>query len=376
VVVVSAKGLRRTPLYEEHKEAGARLVDFAGWEMPVQYAGIKAEHEAVRTHAGLFDVSHMGEISFRGDDAELAVQRLVTRDVSRLEPMQAGYCAVCYENGGTVDDVIVYSRAEDDYLIVVNAANREKDFAHFKENVSDLDVEVTDESDAWALLALQGPAAEDLLQPFGGVEFADLKPFRWAEGEFVVEGGTRGVWATISRTAYTGEDGFELYVKPDDAPALWRSLVEAGAVPAGLGARDTLRLEAGMCLYGNELDAETTPLEAGIGFAVHLDKEPQFIGQGALLLEDAEGLRKKLVGFEVEGRGIARHGHTVTDGAQIVGQVTSGTHSPTLNRAIGLALVDPEVEDRFTVVIRDKPVLAKTVSLPFYKRDRKQGESE
>ena len=354
---------RRTPLYDEHKDLGARLVDFAGYEMPVQYEGIKAEHNAVRNRAGLFDVSHMGEAVFRGPDAESAVQRLVTRDVGRLEVGQAGYSAVCYEDGGTVDDVIVYRR-EGDFLVVVNASNREKDLAHFRENTEDLDVEVADESDDWALLALQGPEAEQLLQGSTDTELSDLKPFRFVEGEIA------GFAALISRTGYTGEDGFELYVGPDDAPGIWRTLIEAGATPAGLGARDTLRLEAGLCLYGNELDPETTPLEAGIGFAVHLDKEQEFIGQAALKDEKENGLRKKLVGFEMEGRGIARHDHQVAVDDETVGHVTSGTKSPTLDMAIGLALVDPGVEDRFDVVIRDKPVPAKTVPIPFYKRDK------
>jgi aminomethyltransferase len=361
--VVAVAELRRTPLYDEHKALGARLVDFAGYEMPVQYSGIKAEHEAVRTRAGLFDVSHMGDAVFRGPDAENAVQRLVTRDVGRLDVGQAGYSAVCYEDGGTVDDVIVYRR-EDDFLVVVNASNREKDLAHFRENTEDLDVEVADESDDWALLALQGPEAEQLLRDTTDAELSDIKPFRFVEGEVA------GAGALISRTGYTGEDGFELYVRPDDAPLIWRQLIEAGAVPAGLGARDTLRLEAGLCLYGNELDPETTPLEAGIGFAVHLDKEQEFIGQAALKDEKENGLRKKLVGFEMEGRGIARHDHQVTVNDETLGHVTSGTKSPTLDRAIGLALVDPGVEDRFEVVIRSKSVPAKTVPIPFYKRDR------
>lgn len=356
--------LRRTPLYEEHMALGARLVDFAGWEMPVQYAGIKAEHQAVRNHAGLFDVSHMGEAVFRGPDAEAAIQRLVTRDVSRLAEGQAGYAAVCYEDGGTVDDVLVYRRPED-FLIVVNASNREKDLEHFRANTKDLEVEVSDESDDWALLALQGPEVAGMLQSFTDMDLSPIKYYRFVEGE------VDGAAATFSRTGYTGEDGFEIFLRPDCAPRVWRRLVEAGATPVGLGARDTLRLEAGMCLYGNELDEETTPLEAGISFAVHLTKEPEFIGRGALLREDLEGLRKKLVGFELEGRGIARHGHTVTEGAEIVGQVTSGTHSPTLNRAIGLALVEPGVQDRFSVVIRDRPVPARTVPLPFYKREKK-----
>ena len=355
--------LKHTPLYDEHKALSARLVDFAGYEMPVQYEGIKAEHEAVRNHAGLFDVSHMGEAVFRGSDAEAAVQRLVTRDVSRLDVGQAGYCAVCYEDGGTVDDVIVYRR-ENDFLIVINASNREKDVEHFQKNTEDLEVEVADESDDWALLALQGPEAATLLQDLTDADLSGLKPFRFVEVE------VEDVSAIISRTGYTGEDGFEIYLRPDGAARVWRRLIEAGAAPAGLGARDTLRLEAGLCLYGNELDAETTPLEAGISFAVHLDKEPRFIGQRALLLEDTQGLRKKLVGFEMEGRGIARHGHHVTSGAEVVGEVTSGTKSPTLDRAIGLALVDPGVDDWFEILIRDNPVPARAVPIPFYKRDR------
>ncbi len=360
---MSERALRRTPLYEEHESLGARLVDFSGWEMPVQYSGIKAEHEAVRTATGLFDVSHMGEAVLRGPQAEAAVQRLVTRDVSRQEVGQAGYSAVCYEDGGTVDDVIVYKRPED-FLVVVNAANKEKDLEYFIENTRDLEVEVTDESDDWALLALQGPETTGLLQGLTDSDLSEIKPFRFVEGEI------EGARAIISRTGYTGEDGFELYVKPEDAPALWRRLTEAGAIPAGLGARDTLRLEAGMCLYGNELDAETTPLEAGISFAVHLDKREEFIGQDALREEKEEGLRKKLVGFELEGRGIARHDHPVTVDGENMGRVTSGTMSPTFNKAIGLALVAPDVEDRFEVVIREKPIEARTVPVPFYKREK------
>jgi aminomethyltransferase len=361
---MAAQALRRTPLYEEHKTLGARLVDFAGWEMPVQYTGIKAEHEAVRGEAGLFDVSHMGEVVIEGPQAEEAVQRLVTRDVSRLSVGQAGYAAVCYESGGTVDDVLVY-RTPDNFLIVVNASNREKDVAHFQENTKDLDVEVVNESDDWALLALQGPRAVELLQPLTKADLSSIKYYRYEVGE------VEGAYAVISRTGYTGEDGFELFVRPDDAPRIWRRVIEVGALPVGLGARDTLRLEAGMCLYGNELDADTTPLEAGIGFAVHLDKEQEFLGQEALRREKEEGLKKRLVGFKVEGRGIARHDYSVAVGGETVGSVTSGTLSPTLNEAIGLALVAPDVEDEFDVVIRDRAVAARTVPLPFYKREKK-----
>ncbi len=360
---MSSETLRRTPLYEEHKELGARLVDFAGWEMPVQYEGVKAEHAAVRERAGLFDVSHMGEVVFRGPDAESAVQRLVSRDVARMEAGQAGYCAVCYESGGTVDDVIVYRR-EDDFLIVVNAANREKDVAHFRENTADLDLEITDESDDWALLALQGPEAVGLLQGFTDADLSAVRPFRFIEAE------VEGAPAMLSRTGYTGEDGFEIYVRPDSAPAVWRRLIESGVAPVGLGARDTLRLEAGMSLYGNELSPEITPLEAGISFAVHLDKEPEFIGQRALRNEKQEGLARKVVAFELTGRGIARHEHPVSIEGEEAGHVTSGTHSPTLGKAIGLALVPSDVQDSFEVVIRGKSVGARVVSLPFYKRER------
>ena len=361
---MAAEALRRTPLYEEHKALSARLVDFAGWEMPVQYAGIKAEHEAVRSDVGLFDVSHMGEVVFRGPQAEEAVQRLVTRDVSRLSVGQAGYAAVCYENGGTVDDVLVYRRAGD-FLIVVNASNRQKDFEHFLANTQDLDVDITDESDDWALLALQGPRAVELLQPFTNTDLSVIRYYRFVEGEVGVSP------VALSRTGCTGEDGFEIFARPDDAPSLWRRLIEAGAAPVGLGARDTLRLEAGMCLYGHELDPQTTPLEAGIGFVVHLDKGGGFIGQEALSREKEEGLKKRLVGFKVEGRGIARHGYPVAVDGESVGLVTSGTMSPTLNEAIGLALVRPGVEDEFEVVIRERSVPARTVPLPFYKRERK-----
>lgn len=364
----ASETLRRTPLYDEHRALGAKLVPFAGWEMPVQYGGprggIKAEHEAVRERAGLFDVSHMGEVAFGGPDAEGAVQRLVTRDVARLAEGQAGYAAVCLPDGGTVDDVLVYKNP-DDFLVVVNASNREGDVAHFREHTADLDVEIHDRSDDWALLALQGPEAAGILRRFTEADLSGLRYYRFEVGE------VGGRYAIVSRTGYTGEDGFEIYVRPDDAAPLWRALIEAGAVPAGLGARDTLRLEAGMCLYGNELDRETTPLEAGIGFAVHLDKEPGFVGQEALRKQKEEGLRKRLVGFKMEGRGIARHGYPVLLDGERVGVVTSGTLSPTLGEAIGLALVEPGVEDGFDVEIRGKAVPARVVPLPFYRREKR-----
>lgn len=357
---MAKQGLGHTPFYGEHRAAGARMVDFAGWEMPVQYAGIKAEHNAVRNSAGLFDVSHMGEIAFRGPQAEEAVDRLVTRDVSRLEVGRAGYAAVCYPDGGTVDDVLVYRR-EDEFLVVVNAANREKDFEHFLEHTGGFEVEITDDSDSWALLALQGPQAAGMLQAFTPTDLSSIRYYRFVEGE------VNGSQALISRTGYTGEDGFELFVSPDGAPAIWRNLVEAGAQPVGLGARDTLRLEAGLCLYGNDLDARTTPLEAGISFAVHLDSDRDFVGKGTLLRQREEGPRKELVGFEMEGRGIARHGHPVLIDGEEAGVVASGTHSPTLGKAIGLAYVPPGTEGKFNVIIRENQVAARIVPFPFYR---------
>jgi aminomethyltransferase len=250
-------------------------------------------------------------------------------------------------------------------MMVVNGSNKEKDLAHVLRYRPSFDCTIEDRTDEIALLAVQGPATAGILQALTETDLSAIKYYHFAEGA------VGGVPTIISRTGYTGEDGFELFVRPNDAPRVWRLLVEAGAVPVGLGARDTLRLEAGMCLYGHELDAETTPLEAGIGFAVSLDKEQEFVGQEALRREKEEGLKKRLVAFKVEGRGIARHDYPVAVGGETVGSVTSGTLSPTLGEAIGLALVAPDVEDEFEVVIRNRPVAARTVPLPFYKRDKK-----
>jgi aminomethyltransferase len=363
---VANQELRRTPLYEEHKALGARLVDFAGWEMPVQYGGpkggIKAEHRAVREGAGLFDVSHMGEAVFRGPDAEAAVQRLVTRDVSRLAEGQAGYAAVCYEDGGTVDDVLVYKR-EGDFLVVVNAANREKDLAHFRENVGDLDVEISDESDDWALLSLQGPKAVDLLQNLTDTDLSNLKYYRFVEGE------VSGAEAIISRTGYTGEDGFELYCRERDTVALWQAITAAGAKPIGLGARDSLRLEMGYALYGNEIDDTTTPLEAGLGWIVKLDKGAPFTGALALTAQKQRGITRRLVGFRLEGRGFPRHGYPVRYEGREVDLVRSGTMSPSLGLAIGTTYLPASAAKpgtRFEVDCRGEKLQAEVVKLPFW----------
>jgi aminomethyltransferase len=369
---VAAEALRRTPLYEEHKALGARLVDFAGWEMPVQYEGIKAEHEAVRTRVGLFDVSHMGEVVFKGPQAEEAVQRLVTRDVSRLAVGQAGYAAVCYESGGTVDDVLIY-RTQDGFLVVVNASNREKDVQHFEENTGDLEVEVADESDEWALLALQGPEAAGLLQPFTGTDLSSIKYYRYEVGE------VGGAYATISRTGYTGEDGFELYVGASDAGRLWTALLEAGradgVAPIGLGARDTLRLEMRYALYGNDIDDTTNPLEAGLGWVVKPAKG-EFLGREAIERVRAAGPVRKLVGLEMTERAVARHGYPVVTDATTTGIVTSGSYGPSVDRYIALAYVGSAhagVGTELGVEIRGQVKAARVVKTPFHPSRVKKG---
>ncbi|HYG62420.1 MAG TPA: glycine cleavage system aminomethyltransferase GcvT [Thermoanaerobaculia bacterium] len=365
----STESLRRTPLHECHVEQGARLVPFAGWEMPVQYAGVIDEHRAVRTAAGLFDVSHMGEVRVRGAGAEALLQRLTPNDVSKLVPGRAHYSGLLTEQGTYIDDVLVYKLADGDYMVVVNASNAARDFEWIASRVDSAeDVEVIDESDRYALLALQGPKAVEILTPLATPGAAATRYYGFLQGEVA------GRPALISRTGYTGEDGFELYVDPDDAPEIWRRLVAAGAVPAGLGARDTLRLEAAMALYGHEIDETTTPWEAGLGWVVKLDKG-EFLGRDALAAQRHDGLRRKLVGFEVDGRGIARQGHGVLSsaGGEKVGDVTSGTWSPTFEKALGLAYVPLEMAEPggpLTLEVRGKPLTARVAETPFYRRPK------
>ncbi|HEV7519445.1 MAG TPA: glycine cleavage system aminomethyltransferase GcvT, partial [Thermoanaerobaculia bacterium] len=319
------EALKRTPLYECHREAGGKMVPFAGWEMPVQYSGVMEEHRAVRTAAGLFDVSHMGEIRVRGAGALGLLQRLTPNDIAKLAPGRAHYSGLLTERATYVDDLLIYRLGDEDFLVVVNASNADRDFAWIasrNENAA----EVTNASDDYALLALQGPKALAILAPLASLDVSTLRYYGFAQGEVA------GVPALISRTGYTGEDGVELYLAPADAPAVWRRLLAAGAphglVPAGLGARDTLRLEAGMALYGHEIDDTTTPLEAGLAWVVKLGKG-DFLGREVLAFQQAEGVKRKLVGFEVLGRGIGRQGHAVLDAAgNPVGTVTSGTWSP------------------------------------------------
>lgn len=358
---------QRTPLYDTHVRAGGRMVDFAGWELPVQYSGILAEHRAVRGAAGLFDVSHMGEIAVTGPHALAALQHLVTNDLASMKPGDARYSPMCYADGGAVDDLLVYLRGQDDYLVVVNASNKDKDFQWMLEN-NPFNADIRDVSAQWAQLALQGPRAQDILGKLIDGSALPVKNYTFTEHALL------GAPCILSRTGYTGEDGFEVYCPPATAPKLWGALLEAGEehglIPCGLGARDTLRLEAAMPLYGHELTAEITPLEAVLGRFVKLDKAG-FIGREALLAQKEAGLMRKRVGLELLDRGIAREGATVLAGEQAVGHVTSGTMAPWLNRTIAMALVPPAMAAEGTelqVDVRGRRIPAKVVKLPFYKR--------
>ena len=363
--------LQRTPLYQVHRAAGARLVEFGGWEMPVSYRGILEEHRAVRQAAGLFDVSHMGEIEVSGPRAAATCQALGTNDVRRLVDGQVQYTLLCRHDGGVVDDVTLYRRSADRYFFCVNASNIAKDLSWIREHAAG--ATVSDLSAATALLALQGPRAESILAKVTPTPLDALRGFRFADGAVA------GVPTTISRTGYTGEDGFELYVPAERACALWAALVDAGASqglePIGLGARDTLRLEAALPLYGNELDESTSPIAAGLERFVALDGD-DFIGRAALVRERLSGPTRSLVGLEMREPGIARHGYPVSvDGAR-VGRVTSGTRSPTLERSIALAYVDPAraaVGTGLAVDIRGRATAALVVPTPFYRRARSAG---
>ena len=358
--------LKKTPLNDLEHELGGKMIDFGGWELPVQFTGILDEHEAVRTKAGLFDVSHMGEITVRGAQALPLLQRATCNDVSKLEDGRAQYNGLLYPTAGFVDDILIYRLAADDYFVVVNASNSDKDFDWLFDSARELDVEVRNVSKDYAQLALQGPDAQRILQPMTDAKLDGMKYYRFARAH------VDGIDAIVSRTGYTGEDGFEIYVAPGAGPRIFRKLVDAGAKPCGLGARDTLRLEAKMALYGNDIDHSTTPLEADLGWIVKLDKG-DFMGRDVLQREESEGPRRKLVGFEMIDRGIARHGYPIVDGQQEIGVVTSGTHSPTLKKAIGLAYLPPDKSGpgtEFTVLIRGKEARARVVPTPFYKRAR------
>lgn len=361
---------RRTSLYSDHVALGARLVAFAGWEMPIQYTGIVDEHQAVRSAAGLFDVSHMGELRLRGQYSLHVVDYLVTGDVKKLVDGQAMYTCACNADGMILDDLIVYRHGQEDWLVVCNGANRSKMSAHFAfaaENHCDFE----DQSDATALIALQGPRAFDVLTAVGDRSLSTLKSFHFRAATIA------GVPTTAARTGYTGEDGVELFCPWDDAPAVWRALLSAGKPlglkPVGLGARDTLRLEARLSLYGNDIDETTNPLEAGLAWIVALQKG-DFIGANALRRTAQAPLTRKLVGFEMVGRGIARHGYALRDASsRQIGACTSGSPGPTVGKNIGLGYLPAELSEvgtRFWVDCRGKNIEAVVVKTPFYKRPK------
>jgi aminomethyltransferase len=370
----SAAAPRRTPLHAQHLAAGARMVPFAGWEMPVQYAGVTDEHRAVRTAAGLFDVSHMGEVRVTGRGAGDFLQHLTPNDVSSLPVGRAHYTALLTPEGTYLDDLLSYHLGDGDYLLVPNAANAADDFAWIEARAAEWQgepVAVRDVSDEYALLALQGPRAAEILDPLVRADLAEVRYYGFTQAP------VGQIEALISRTGYTGEDGFEIYVAPEHAPGLWEMLLdegrEEGLTPAGLGARDTLRLEAAMALYGHELDRDTTPWEAGLGWTVKLDKG-DFIGRQALVAAKEAGPRKKLVGFEARGRGIAREGHAVHAGGEAVGRVTSGTWSPTFEKALGMAYVAPgqaAVGTELEVDVRGRRLPVEVVATPFYRREKR-----
>jgi len=359
--------LRATPLHSIHRSLGAKMVDFGGWDMPVQYSGIIDEHNAVRTAVGLFDVSHMGEIEIRGREAARLADFVTTNNVGKLQVGQAHYSGLLYDHGGFVDDILVHKVAPDHFFLCVNAANQDKDFEHIRSQ-NRFEAEVENAGARYAQLAIQGPKGRATLQKLTPVDLSAIKYYWFTDGE------VSGTPARIAHTGYTGEDGFEIYVPPAEAPRIWNEVMQAGAEfgikPAGLGARNTLRLEAKMALYGHEIDASISPLEADLAWIVKFDKG-EFVGRDALLKQKESGVRRKLVGLEMRGRGIARDGYEVWLDGAAAGWVTSGSPSPTLNRNIGLCYL-PAAEavpgKAIQIMIRNQPVDAVTVETPFYKR--------
>ncbi|HHT66240.1 MAG: glycine cleavage system aminomethyltransferase GcvT [Caldicoprobacterales bacterium] len=365
--------LLKTPLYPIYEEYGAKVVDFAGWALPIQYEGIVQEHHAVRNTAGLFDVSHMGELEITGPDAIRFLDRLLTNKISSLKDGQVQYSVMVDERGGILDDVLVYRFQEHRYWVIANAANRVKDFEWMQKHAEGYHVEINDLSFKVAQFALQGPKASDILKAAGGNAAEPMRFFQFAETLQI-----NGINCLVSRTGYTGEDGFELYFNPEHAITLWRLLLETGRdyglKPAGLGCRDTLRFEACLPLYGHELDENITPFEAGLDWVVKLNK-PDFIGREALFIQKENGVPRKLIGFELQERGIPRSGYEVHKNGNQIGYVTTGYYSPTLKKNIGLALIDTVYSNQgedIQVIIRGKAVKAIIVDTPFYSKKYKK----
>jgi aminomethyltransferase len=365
----ASRALEKTPLHAVHRRLGAKMVDFGGWDMPVEYSGIIDEHLAVRTRVGVFDVSHMGEVEIRGPQALQLVEWVTPNQASRLQEGQAQYSALLYPKGGFVDDILVHRFGPNHFFLCVNASNQRKDYEWIAAN-NRFDAEVEYASERYAQLAVQGPQALATVQKLTSTDLAKIKYYWFTRGE------VRGAPAILARTGYTGEDGVEIYVAPGEAERIWNAILEAGREfdirPCGLGARNTLRLEARMALYGHEIDASTTPFEAGLDWIVKLDKG-DFVGRDALLAQKQKGASRKLVGFEMRGRGIARDGYLVRAGGDVAGFVTSGSPAPFLKKNIGLCYLPAacaEVGRAIQVEIRNQPVDAEVVATPFYSRKR------
>jgi aminomethyltransferase len=362
---------KETALVDVHRALGARLIDFAGWLMPVQYGSILEEHRAVRERAGLFDLSHMGELFVEGADAGDALAAALVTDPRTLGLGRAQYSMICAPDGGIIDDLIVYRLGPERFLVVANAGNAATVSDELADRLQSWKAVLDDRSLATSLVAIQGPRAAEVLAPLTDIDLTSLRYYAIAQGTVA------GIPAHVARTGYTGEDGFEVFVEWRQGPAVWEALAEAGkdagVSPCGLGARDTLRLEAGMPLYGNELDRQTNPFEAGLGRVVKLDKPGDFVGRAALERAAREPLAKRLVGLRVTGRGIARHGYPLRDAEGRAGVVTSGSQSPTLGYPIAMAYASPDDGEPGTMLeveIREQPVAATVVPLPFYKRSR------
>ncbi|MEQ1948861.1 MAG: glycine cleavage system aminomethyltransferase GcvT [Bryobacteraceae bacterium] len=370
----SSETLKRTPLNTVHRRAGAKMVDFGGWDMPVEYRGVLAEHQTVRRGVGLFDVSHMGEIVVAGPDALKLVQWVTVNDASKLVEGQAQYSALLYEHGGFVDDILVHRVSDHEYFLCVNASNQDKDFEHIlrQAQAKKFDAMVEDAGSRYAQLAIQGPRATEILQPLTATDLSTIKRYHFRDGS------VSGSPARIARTGYTGEDGWEIYITPDESERLWGEILSAGMAagiePCGLGARNTLRMESAMPLYGHEIDASITPWEAGLDWIVKLDKG-DFLGRDALVQQKEKGIARKLIGFEMKGRGIGRDGYEVWINGVAAGWVTSGGPAPALDKNIGMCYLPLEQAvpgQSLEIMIRGRGVEAVTVPLPFYKRANPQ----
>ncbi|SKA88111.1 aminomethyltransferase [Caloramator quimbayensis] len=367
------ENVKKTILYDAHIKQNAKMIEFAGWMMPVEYEGLTIEHDAVRNNAGLFDVSHMGEVEVTGPDALNYVQRLITNDAEKLEDNQVLYSLMCYSDGGIVDDLLVYRFNKEKFLLVINAANIEKDYDWMLLNKGDFDVCINNISSEISEVALQGPKAQEILQRLTNYNLDEIKFFYFAEDIEICK-----VKCIVSRTGYTGEDGFEIYTSNENIEKIYNCILDEGKAfglkAAGLGCRDTLRFEACLPLYGNEISRDITPLEAGLGYFVKLDKK-DFIGKEALVKQKSEGLKRKLVGFEMIDKGIPRHGYDVLIDDRKIGFVTTGYLSPTLKKCIGLAMVDIDYSNigcEFNVAIRNKTSRAKVISKKFYEKKYKK----